>query len=97
MRNIIIGLSLLFGTICAQAQTNNEELLEFPETMQSDMDSLYWDWQSKNLITIDENCRMLPEGPKVSDSIYIDRLSRIPSIIEMPFNDIVKKNIEAYT
>jgi membrane-bound lytic murein transglycosylase D len=40
---------------------------------------------------------MLPEGPSVSDSVYIDRLSRIPSIIELPFNEVVKKYIEAYT
>ena len=97
MRNIIIGITLLLGTLSAQAQTTQEELLDFPETMQSDMDSLYWNWQSKNFISIDENCRMLPEGPKVSDSVYIDRLSRIPSIIEMPFNEVVKNHIEAYT
>ena len=97
MRNIFISIALLVGTVCLQAQTTKEELTEFPETMQSDMDSLYWDWQSKNFIFMDENCRMLPEGPKVSDSVYIDRLSRIPSIIEMPFNDVVKKYIEAYT
>ena len=65
--------------------------------MLSDMDSLYWDWQSKNYLSIDENCIMTTENPSISDSIYIDRLSRIPSIIEMPFNDIVKKHIEAYT
>jgi membrane-bound lytic murein transglycosylase D len=85
------------GTVCTQAQTEKEELTDFPETMQSDMDSLFWDWQSKNFIYMDENCRMLPEGPKVSDSVYIDRLSRIPSIIEMPFNEVVKRYIEAYT
>lgn len=97
MRNIFIGIFLMIGLLGTQAQTNKEDLSEFPETMLSDMDSLYWDWQSKNLLSIDENCRMLPEGPKVSDSVYIDRLSRIPSIIEMPFNDVVKKYIEAYT
>ena len=97
MRNIFIILLLLMGTVCTKAQTEKEELTDFPETMQSDMDSLFWDWQSKNFIYMDENCRMLPEGPKVSDSVYIDRLSRIPSIIEMPFNEVVKRYIEAYT
>lgn len=97
MRNIFIGIAILIGVTCAQAQTAQEDLSEFPETMQSDMDSLFWDWQSKTHIFVDENCKMLPEGPKVSDSIYIDRLSRIPSIIEMPFNEEVKKYIEAYT
>ena len=61
------------------------------------MDSLYWDWQSKNFLSIDENCVTTAANPSISDSVYIDRLSRIPSIIEMPFNDIVKKHIEAYT
>ena len=97
MKNLIVAIALLCGTICAQAQTTKEELSEFPETMLSDMDSLYYDWQSKNFINLDENCRMLPEGPIVSDSVYIDRLSRIPSIIEMPYNEVVKKYIEAYT
>lgn len=97
MRNIFIGIAIFLGITCAKAQNTQEELLEFPETMQSDMDSLFWEWQSKNFIFKDENCRMLPEGPKVSDSVYIDRLSRIPSIIEMPFNDVVKRYIEAYT
>lgn len=97
MRNISIIISLFIAITSVKAQTLQEEQLDFPETMQTDMDSLYWDWQSKNYIYIDENCQMLPNGPTVSDSIYIDRLSRIPSIIELPFNDIVKKYIEAYT
>lgn len=97
MRNIFIGIALLLGITTIQAQTEKEEALIFPESMQSDMDSLYWDWQSKNLISIDENCQMTSAGPVVTDSVYIDRLSRIPSIIEMPYNDIVKKHIEAYT
>ena len=60
MRNLITCIALLWGITCVQAQTTKEELTEFPESMQSDMDSLYWDWQYKNFITIDENCRMLP-------------------------------------
>ena len=97
MKNILLGITLAFFFTNIQAQIVQEETLVFPESMQSDMDSLYWDWQSKYLISIDENCQMTSSNPVVSDSIYIDRLSRIPSVIEMPFNDIVKKHIEAYT
>ena len=97
MKNILLGITLAFFFTNIQAQTVQEETLVFPESMQSDMDSLYWDWQSKYLISIDENCQMTSSNPVVSDSIYIDRLSRIPSVIKMPFNDIVKKHIEAYT
>lgn len=102
MRNLFLIISFIVsGTLCAQTQTTgateNKATTDFPETMLSDVDSLYWDWQSKNYLSIDENCIMTTENPSISDSIYIDRLSRIPSIIEMPFNDIVKKHIEAYT
>ena len=103
MRNLLFIILFIFASnLCAQqAQTTvteeNQELTDFPESMLSDMDSLYWDWQSKNFLSIDENCMSTATNPIVSDSVYIDRLSRIPSIIEMPFNDIVKKHIEAYT
>lgn len=97
MKNIIIGISLSLFVTSIHAQTEKEESIIFPESMQSDMDSLYWDWQSKYLISIDENCQSTSNNPVISDSVYIDRLSRIPSVIEMPFNDIVKKHIEAYT
>ena len=97
MRTIFLSILFLLGTNHILAQTDKVELVDFPETMQSDMDSLYWDWQSKNYVFIDENCQMYPTSPTVSDSVYIDRLSRIPSIIEMPYNEIVKRYIEAYT
>ena len=102
MRNLLFTtFFIVSGTICAQTQTSDctaiKGSIDFPETMLADMDSLYWDWQSKNFLSIDENCVTTAANPSISDSVYIDRLSRIPSIIEMPFNDIVKKHIEAYT
>ena len=102
MRNILLITLLIFSsTLSAQTQTTTvaEEkgTMDLPETLLADMDSLYWDWQSKNYLFVDENCVTTTTNPAISDSVYIDRLSRIPSIIEMPFNDIVKKHIEAYT
>ena len=106
MKNYLIGILSLFGFcgVNAQVQTitvhnkeGKEEVIDLPESMESDMDSLYWDWQSKNLISPDKNCQTTATNPVVSDSLYIDRLSRIPSIIEMPYNEAVKKSIEAYT
>ena len=102
MRNILLITLLIFSsTLSAQTQTTTvaEEkgTMDLPETLLADMDSLYWDWQSKNYLFVDENCVTTTTNPAISDSVYIDRLSRIPSIIEMPLNDIVKKHIEAYT
>ena len=56
MKNFLIGLFTFIGTtgISAQTQsitvhsqtTGKEEIIDVPESMQSEMDSLYWDWQS---------------------------------------------------
>ena len=102
MRSILLITLLIFSSaLSAQTQTTTaaeeKETMDLPETLLADMDSLYWDWQSKNYLFVDENCVTTTTNPAISDSVYIDRLSRIPSIIEMPFNDIVKKHIEAYT
>ena len=59
-------------------------------------DSLYLDWISKNYINIGENCTTTDTSPQLEDSVYIDRLQRIPAIIEMPYNDIVRKFIDMY-
>ena len=72
MKNIFISILLLMGTVCAQAQTEKEELAEFPETMQSDMDSLYWDWQSKNFIFMDE--LSYPPSSNVSIQLFPEEI-----------------------
>ena len=78
--------------------TGKEEIIDIPEGMQTAMslDSLYWNWQDKNLLSLGENCQMGSVNPTVSDSIYIDRLSRIPTLIEMPYNEAVRKFIDMY-
>lgn len=84
-----LNTSLLFSQ-----ETEN---IDLPQGMISTTDSLYLDWISKNYIIPNENCSMNSRNPQVSDSIYIDRLQRIPAIIEMPYNDIVRKFIDTYT
>lgn len=83
-------------SITVQSSTGEEQVIDLPEGMLSETDSLYLDWISKHYITPNENCTMTTANPNVSDSLYLDRLQRIPAIIEMPFNDIVKKFIEMY-
>lgn len=83
-------------SITVQSSTGEEQVIDLPEGMLSETDSLYLDWISKHYITPNENCTMTTANPNVSDSLYIDCLQRIPAIIEMPFNDIVKKFIEMY-
>ncbi len=73
------------------------ENFELPLSMTYPIDSLLADWKAKNFIDLGKDCSTSDENPLFSDSIYIDRLSRIPAIIEMPYNEVVREFIEKYT
>lgn len=83
-------------SITVQTDTGKEEIIGLPKGMLSETDSLYLDWISKHYINPAENCVMTQDNPEVSDSAYIARLQRIPALIEMPYNDIVRKFIDMY-
>ena len=74
----------------------HEELIELPESMDYAVDSLLSNWNSKNYIMQGGDCNMSDVNPSYPDSVYIDRLSRIPSIMEMPYNEIIRKFIDQY-
>lgn len=107
MKKLVISLLTFISasTLCAQqneksitvrTETGEEEIIDLPAGMLSETDSLYLDWISKHYINPAENCVMTQDNPEVSDSAYIARLQRIPAIIEMPYNDIVRKFIDMY-
>ncbi|MCX4293465.1 MAG: transglycosylase SLT domain-containing protein [Prevotella sp.] len=80
--------------------TDNEgrnEVIEVPEAMEQDIDSLMNLYMSKNYLDEDNDCRMKDVNPVFAKEVYVDRLSRIPSVIEMPHNDVVQKFIDRYS
>ena len=56
------------------------------------VDSLLSDWKAKNYIDLGKDCSTSTVNPQFSDSVYIDRLSRMPTIMEMPYNEIVRNS-----
>ena len=77
-------------------QKGNEEIIEFPEAMTYDLDSLLNLYMSKTYL--DENdCNMRDENPTYTKEEYVERLSRIPTIMEMAYNDVVQKFIDRYS
>ena len=55
------------------------------------------DWKAKHYIHMGEECSTSPVNPTFSDSIFIDRLQRMPTIMEMPYNEVIRKFIDFYT
>ena len=74
-----------------------KETIDLPVSMTYPLDSLFCDWQAKNYIDLGKDCSTSTENPVFSDSVYIDRLSRMPTLMEMPYNEVVRKFIDMYT
>ena len=75
----------------------DEEVIEFPEAMAFELDSLLNHYMSKAYLTEDNDCRMKDVNPVFEKEVYIERLKRIPSVIELPYNDVVRKFIDRYS
>lgn len=106
MNKIYIIALMFLATITAKAQnditvhddqTGKDEEIDIPEAMTLDIDTLLRQWNASQYLEADTNCNMQDVNPVFSDSIYVDRLSRIPTIMEMPYNNIVRKFIDQYT
>lgn len=110
-KTLLFTVALLFAGNCmAQAQGSNDdneisvtdskgnqEVIEFPEAMGYELDSLMNLYMAKTYLDENEDCQMKDINPVFEKEVYIDRLSRIPSIIEMPYNDVVQKFIDRYS
>lgn len=100
---------MLFGGNCVmQAQnekdeiivTDNdgkEETIDLPEAMNYEVDSLLNLYYSKTYLQQDEDCNYRDENRDYPKEVYIERLSRLPNVMEMPYNEIVQKFIDRYT
>jgi len=78
-------------------QEGNEEVIEFPEAMTYDLDSLLNLYMAKTYLDEDNDCNMRDVNPVYTKEEYIERLSRLPCIMEMAYNEVVQKFIDRYT
>ena len=105
-----ISITLMLFPLALQAQTGhgddeivvkdkegNEEAIDLPEGMTHDVDSLINLYMAKKYMVEADDCQMRDVNPVFEDEVYKDRLSRIPSVIEMPYNDVVRKFIDLYS
>ena len=77
-------------------EEGDEETIDLPEAMLQNLDSLMNLYNAKMYLRPDESCNMRDVNPFFEPEVYQDRLKRLPTVIEMPYNDIVQKFIERY-
>lgn len=92
-----VNVALGDDEIAVTDNEGNEEVIEFPEAMTYDLDSLLNLYMSKTYLSGDNDCQMKDVNPVYSKETYVDRLSRIPSIMELAYNDVVQKFIDRYS
>ena len=73
-----------------------QEVIDVPEGLTHEVDSLLSLYYSQMYLTPDGDCNYRDENPEFSDATYIDRLRRMPNIMEMPYNQVVRKFIDRY-
>ena len=90
--------SVNFLTDTLDLENNEEEIVV--SNFEANLDSMLNLWYVNHSFTNDtaffsaEEDSIIPDFP---DSVYIDRISRIPSVVELSYNTIVRKYIEVYT
>ncbi|MDD7317958.1 MAG: transglycosylase SLT domain-containing protein [Prevotella sp.] len=85
-----------YEIVVTDANGNRQEI-DIPEAMTFEVDSLLNLYYSKTFLADDANCTTSSSDPEFSEQEYIDRLNRLPHIVPMPYNEVVRKFIDRYT
>ena len=107
---ILIAAAIMgFSTpILAQSDDNEKEItvtnaqgkkevIDLPEAMTTEFDSLLSAYNNKTYLQINNDCNMSDVNPVYSPEVYKERLARIPSVIELPYNEVVQQFIDRYS
>ena len=107
---ILIAAAIMgFSTpILAQSDDNEKEItvtnaqgkkevIYLPEAMTAEFDSLLSAYNHKTYLQVNNDCNMSDINPVYSPEVYKERLARIPSVIEMPYNEVVQQFIDRYS
>lgn len=67
----------------------------YPESFETDVHAMQQNWYLRNYADIDREADSRASVP-VTDQELIDRLGKLPTLIEMPFNSVVRSHIIMY-
>ena len=73
-----------------------DDAIVFPESFEQDTQKLLEGWYMRNYTATDRNYTS-KQDVETSDKEIIRRLAQMPTVIEMPFNSIVRQYIDRYT
>lgn len=83
--------------IVVNSKDGKEEIFEVPEGMIIDMEKIMSDYKVQQYLKMDSTCTMSDVNPVYTQEEYLERLKRMPTAMEMPWNDVVQKFIDRYS
>lgn len=83
-------------SILAIKDTIHDNSVIIPESFETDVKKMQENWYLKNYAQLDRNADSRP-SPVTTDQDYIDRLALLPTVIDMPYNSVVKNFIVMYS
>ncbi len=95
MKRAALALACCMGI--ALQPTYAQEAVEPTLGMTYKVDSLLAEWNAKKYLSLQPDCATGTVDAVADDSVYMERLARIPTIIEMPYNEVVRQYIDAFT
>ncbi len=76
----------------------NGQVFDLPEGMtDEEAEKLLQEWHALKYTTYSEDCDPNAPTPSYSEDEYIRKLGRLPNVIEMPYNDVVRQCIDRYS
>lgn len=106
IKHFLLSVALVATSVTVKGQNQitiydsnlgQDEVFDLPEGMLVSEDSLLNEWQAKNYLFPDTTCENPNFNPEYAPEVYRERLQRLPTIIEMTYNDIVQNFIDRYT
>lgn len=74
-----------------------EEVIDLPEAMTMELDSLMHLYNTKIYLRPDTTCNLPDVNPVYDIDVYKKRLAMLPTVIEMPYNNVVQQFIDRYS
>lgn len=99
MKKILFFMGIILAGIPALAQnetTDKYEEVVIPQALEQPIDSLLDEWKVKHYVLASDSDCMKGSNPYFPDSVYIDRLIKMPTVMEMAYNEVVRKYIDTY-
>ena len=107
MKRFLLGITGVLTVVGMFGQNKSANVLDlkhsitdssivYPESFETDTHKLLESWFIKNYTATDRRFDR-SDDVEVSDEVIVERLGKIPNVIEMPFNQIVREYIKKYT